>query len=130
MYCWFSTSVRGFSARRSPPRPSRYWSSSKRRKRPIFSRPYSFSITISAVYVGRDLLVPPPLVRDLVRRHEERVVDVVAPHVGDEADRLAVGDGVVEALREGGVARELEDAELAVLVRPELAGAVLQRRLR
>ena len=47
--------------------------------------------------------------------------------IGDEADRFRIRNGVGEALREARVARELEDAHLAVLVRRELRGEVVER---
>ena len=78
-----------------------------------------------------DHLVRPPLMRDLVGRHVERVVDVVivVVHIGDEADRFGVRDRVGERLRERRVARELENAQLPVLVRPPMLGVVVQRLL-
>ena len=71
------------------------------------------------MHVAADDLMRPPLVRHLVRRHVVGVVDVlrvVRVDLGDEADRLRVGDRVRERLREPLITRELEDADLPVLV--------------
>ena len=83
-----------------------------------------------ALHVPADHLVRPPLVRHLVGGDVEDVVDrlvVVLVEPGDEAERLRVGDGVGQRLREAPAARELHDAHLAVLVGSELAGQVVER---
>ena len=86
----------------------------------------------AALHVAAHHLVPPPLVRRLVRRDVVRIVDVlgiVGPDPGDEADRLRVRNRVRERLGEGLVARELDDPELPVLVRPERGAEVGERVL-
>ena len=75
-----------------------------------------------ALHVAANHLVSPPLVCHLVRGDIERVVEgifVVLVKTGDEADRLRERHGVGERLCELLIARELENAHLAVLVRAE-----------
>src|SRR4028119_874346 len=108
------------ASRGAPPRPPRAPVRPPQR-RPRAVRGERLGGHRRALHVGRGDLVTPPLVRHLVRGDEVRVVDVVRAHVGDEADGLGVGNGVVERLRELGVARELQDAHLPVLVGAELA---------
>jgi hypothetical protein len=68
-----------------------------------------------ALLPGRDELVGPPLVRDLVRGDVGGDVDLLGiGELLDEADVLRVRDRVRERLREGGV-RKLEDARLLEL---------------
>ncbi|MNC38227.1 hypothetical protein D3C75_868220 [compost metagenome] len=65
-----------------------------------------------------------------MRGDVEHVVHLVrVTQVGDEADRLGVGDGVGEGLGKALVARELDDAHLAVLVGREVRLVVGQRLL-
>ena len=79
------------------------------------------------LHVGADHLVRPPLVRDLVRGHVEHVVDVLlVTQVGDEADRLRVGNRVGEGLGKRAVAGELDDPDLLVLVRREVGFVISQ----
>ncbi|MNM63698.1 hypothetical protein D3C81_750730 [compost metagenome] len=82
------------------------------------------------LHVGADHLVRPPLVRHFVGGHVEHIVHLVrVAQVGDEADRLRIGNGVGEGLGEALVARELDDAYLAMLVRSEVGFVVGQRLL-
>ena len=63
----------------------------------------------------------PPLMRNLVRSDVEDVIDFVTiTDVSDEADGLRVRNRVGEGLSETGVARELDNAHLAMLIRAEV----------
>jgi hypothetical protein len=84
-----------------------------------------------AAAVGADQLVRPPLVPDFVRGDVERVVDVLARFRSTLAMKPALPNRVScpAPPAQGGVARELGDAQLAVLVGAELLGVVVQRGL-
>ena len=64
---------------------------------------------LGALHVGGDLLVRPPLARNLVRGDEVRIVDVLGiavVHLGGEADRLVERHRIGERLREPARSRE------------------------
>ena len=85
---------------------------------------------LGALDVRRHHLVRPPLVRDLVRGDEVRIVDVrgvAVVDLGGEADGLVEGHRVGKRRGEAAAApeaRELDDAHDPVLVGPEVRGEV------
>ena len=83
------------------------------------------------LHVGADHLVAPPLVADLVGRHVKRHVEVVVATVvaEDEPDTLRIGHRVRKRLGKPGVPGELENPDLAELVRAEMSPEVVERRL-
>ena len=83
-----------------------------------------------ALHRCRRELVAPPLVRDLVRHHREREVDAARIVLRvEEREPLLVRDVDRVGVQGHAVAGVLDEPELAVRVRAELLGVVVERGL-
>ena len=83
-----------------------------------------------ALHVGADQLMRPPLVRHLVRRHVEHVVDVIGiAQVRNKADGLGEWHGIGETLGKLLVVRKLQHPHLAELKRRIHLAEMCQRLL-